>query len=150
MREIPFQNRNKKLKTVLLISKIILGPSANTLADTKILNGQIVQPSSNFGVPATSATQCLQDSFRIPGLPLICGENSGEHGMNNWPCKLQITTLIIEYFVEKCNNFQFNQSESNWNVSYAFCLKKDYRKSATIEIVLLYWYFLREIRNRHT
>ena len=83
------------------------------MADTKILNGQIVQPSSNFGVPATSATQCLQDSFRIPGLPLICGENSGEHGMNDWPSNLQITTLIIEYFVEKCNTFQFNQSEFN-------------------------------------
>ena len=53
-----------------------VGPSTITTANTLILNGLI----SPFGVPATSASQCLVDFFRIPGQPIICGQNTGEHG----------------------------------------------------------------------
>ena len=54
-----------------------------------LLNGQAINPSGPAGPPitgspASSASQCLTDTFSVSGRsghnpPIICGENSNQH-----------------------------------------------------------------------
>ena len=60
---------------------VIAGPSTLTPSVFTIAGGSVV----GGGLAASSATQCLTDTFSITGVPggnppVICGTNSGYHG----------------------------------------------------------------------
>ena len=65
----------------------IAGPvtaTADGLGESKILNGQ----ASAMGKEVYWNTRCLADTFTVAGAtrggspPVICGENTGQHGEN--------------------------------------------------------------------
>ena len=61
---------------------MIAGPSTATEAMFTLEAGSVSVKGA--GSPASVATQCLTDTFSIPGTgattpPVICGKNSGHH-----------------------------------------------------------------------
>ena len=61
---------------------VISGPSTDSTSVVKLLNGIVAAK----GDGASTTTQCLTDTFTISnqpnGVPVICGDNTGQHGQN--------------------------------------------------------------------
>ena len=79
----------------------IAGPSTATATIGKIIGGSI---SPGGGLLATTATQCLTDTFTMTGVagavpPTICGTNTGYHGNLSLRSQylLQYVSLIKKY-----------------------------------------------------
>ncbi len=77
-------------------SFVLTGPSTSSTTTVGTLQGNVVQPVTLGLIQATTATQCLTDSFTVLNggeiaPPTICGINNGQHS------KTQIYTLTNQY-----------------------------------------------------